>query len=51
MPMLKAGQIRCCQELEKLGRHVVDKYKPHSVFLIDCVLKIDSFVSKRDLAM
>ena len=51
MPKLKTGQIRRCQELERLGRYVEAIRNPTKCFFIDWVAKNNSFASKRDLAM
>ena len=47
---VKTGQIRRCQKLEKLGRHVVAMRNPRC-FSIDRLLKNHSFTSERDWAM
>ena len=48
---MKAGQIRRCHGLDKLGRHGTAMRNPVTSFLIDCVSKNNSFVTERDLAM
>ena len=42
--MVKAGQIRRCHGLQKLGRHVVAMLSHPQCFLIDCISKSSSFV-------
>ena len=51
---MKPWQIGRCQELDKFGRYFVNVRNPPSpimFILVDCVLKNDSFLSERDLAV
>ena len=51
---MKTWQIGRSQELDKFGRHFVNVRNPHFpiiFILVDYVLKNDSFLSERDLAM
>ena len=51
---MKTWQIGRCQELDKFGRYFVNVRNPPSpimFILVNCVLKNDSFLSERDLAM
>ena len=50
--MVKTRQIRRCQGLDKLVKHVAAMQNPPlMLFLIDCVSKNDSFVSEQDLSI
>ena len=48
-PILKTGQVRLYQGLEKLCRHVAAMSNPHRAFLIDYLSK--NVGLERDLAM
>ena len=42
--MRETGQIRRCQRLKKVRRHVATLYNPHDIFSIGTVLKTESFI-------
>ena len=49
--MMKTGQIKRCQGLEKLRGMWWLCATTAEDFFVNCISKNDSFVSKRDLAM